>query len=232
MVYVMSDIHGEYSKYIKMLELIKFGDEDELYILGDVVDRGPEPVKILRDMCCRPNVFPIMGNHEHMAEHLLKKLCVEITEENYDCLDRETMELFEVWMINGGQTTVDGMKKLSMEERQNLIDYFDEFTYYEELTVNGKEFLLVHGGFDDFSPDKSIESYNPVSFMYGNVDYTKVYYQDKYLVTGHVPTGLISSEYSGKILKMNNHIAIDCGACFGKPLGCIRLDDFQEFYVD
>ena len=29
----------------------------------------------------------------------------------------------------------------------------------------------------------------------------------------------------------NNHIAIDCGAGFDKPLGCIRLDDMAEFYV-
>lgn len=47
MIYVMSDIHGEYEKYIKMLELINFSDEDELYILGDIVDRGKEPVKVL-----------------------------------------------------------------------------------------------------------------------------------------------------------------------------------------
>ncbi len=47
MIYVMSDIHGEYDKYIKMLELINFSDEDELYILGDIVDRGKEPVKVL-----------------------------------------------------------------------------------------------------------------------------------------------------------------------------------------
>ena len=41
MTYVMSDIHGEYEKYLKMLDLIGFRDEDELYVLGDVIDRGP-----------------------------------------------------------------------------------------------------------------------------------------------------------------------------------------------
>lgn len=232
MVYVISDIHGEYKKYKKMLELIKLRDEDELFVLGDVIDRGPEPVKILRDMCCRYNVFPIMGNHEHLAEYLLKKLCTEITEENYDSLDKETLELIRVWLENGGQSTIDGMKELSMEERQNIIEYFEEFTCYEEIEVNGNKFVLVHGGFDNFSPDKRLSDYDPISFLYGRVDYTKVYYKDKYLVTGHVPTGLISPEYSGKIIQMNNHIAIDCGACFDKPLGCIRLDDFKEFYVE
>lgn len=37
---------------------------DVLYILGDVVDRGPEPMKILNDMSMRINVFPILGNHD------------------------------------------------------------------------------------------------------------------------------------------------------------------------
>ena len=50
MIYVMSDIHGEYDKYIKMLELINFSNADELYVLGDIVDRGKEPVKVLLDM--------------------------------------------------------------------------------------------------------------------------------------------------------------------------------------
>ena len=142
------------------------------------------------------------------------------------------MELLQVWMLNGGETTINGMKELTREERQGLIEYFDEFTYYDELCVNGNEFLLVHGGFDDFDPEKDISSYAPESLVHGNVDYTRVYYKDKYLITGHVPTGLISPEYSGKILKINNHIAIDCGACFGKPLGCVCLDTFEEFYVD
>ena len=64
MTYVMSDLHGQYDKYKMMLEKIGFSDEDELFILGDVVDRGPKPVDLLRDMSLRSNVFPIIGNHD------------------------------------------------------------------------------------------------------------------------------------------------------------------------
>ena len=38
-------------------------------------------------------------------------------------------------------------------------------------------------------------------------------------------------EFKGRIYKKNNHIAVDCGAVFGFPLACIRLDDMKEFYV-
>lgn len=41
MHYVVSDIHGYYDRYLKLLEVINFTDDDTLYILGDIVDRGP-----------------------------------------------------------------------------------------------------------------------------------------------------------------------------------------------
>ena len=41
MVYLMSDLHGRYDKYLQMLEKISFSDEDELFLLGDLCDRGP-----------------------------------------------------------------------------------------------------------------------------------------------------------------------------------------------
>ena len=50
MTYVMSDLHGCYDKYRQMLEQIGFGDDDTLYILGDVIDRGEGGIDILLDM--------------------------------------------------------------------------------------------------------------------------------------------------------------------------------------
>ena len=233
MIYVMSDLHGQYEKYLKMLETISFSDDDTLYILGDIVDRGDHPIKILQDMCLRPNVYPIMGNHEQMAFTMLRKLCVEITENNYENhLKAEDFHLLSEWFINGGQTTLEEFRRLSPEQREDLFDYFDEFLCYDEFSLNGNEFVLVHGGLDDFSPEKPLEDYEPSSLLWTKTDYTKRYYQDKYLVTGHVPTETIDPAYDGKIYTKNGHIAIDCGAGHGNALGCIRLDDFKTFYVN
>ena len=74
MTYVMSDLHGCYDQYIKMLKKIQFSKNDELYILGDVIDRGKEPIKILLDMAGRDNVYPILGNHELLALSVLPAL--------------------------------------------------------------------------------------------------------------------------------------------------------------
>ncbi len=69
-------------------------------------------------------------------------------------------------------------------------------------------------------------------FIIGEPDYDEIYFPDKYIVTGHTPTGLIIPDSKGKIFEDNNHIAIDCGAVFGNPLGCICLDTMEEFYVE
>ena len=67
--------------------------------------------------------------------------------------------------------------------------------------------------------------------IWGRCDYTKQYYKDKYLVTGHTPTFNIDEKYKNKIYINNNHIAIDCGAVYNGRLGCICLNTFKEFYV-
>lgn len=40
-IFVMSDLHGQFVLLQLMLNKIQFTDEDELYILGDIMDRGP-----------------------------------------------------------------------------------------------------------------------------------------------------------------------------------------------
>ena len=79
--YVLSDIHGEYDKFMRMLEKIHFSDEDTLYVLGDVLDRGPHPMKILLEMMKYSNIIPMMGNHEVMGLPCLRFLLNEVTED-------------------------------------------------------------------------------------------------------------------------------------------------------
>ena len=74
MTYVMSDIHGCYEKYRAMLENIEFAEDDTLYVLGDVLDRGPDGFRILLDMAARPNTVGLMGNHELLAATALPAL--------------------------------------------------------------------------------------------------------------------------------------------------------------
>lgn len=61
MIYVMSDIHGMYEKYEKMLKQIDLSEKDTLYVLGDIVDRGSGSMKVLQDMMRRANVHGLIA---------------------------------------------------------------------------------------------------------------------------------------------------------------------------
>ena len=55
--YVMSDLHGEYDKFIKMLTKISFSDNDKLIIIGDIFDRGEKPLQILDYIINKDNIY-------------------------------------------------------------------------------------------------------------------------------------------------------------------------------
>ncbi len=223
MIYAMSDLHGCYEKYIKMLEKINFSDTDTLYILGDVIDRGDGGIKILFDMMKRKNVIPLLGNHDYTASVLLSKLKRKA--------NSEILEIFKAWLSDGGLPTYQAYKKLSENEKKEILEFFDCFSVFEELEIQGRKFFLSHT-----VPSKEMmqDFYNIdwQELIVGECEYDKVYFEDKYIVTGHTPTALIDYRYKGKIFEYNNHIAIDCGAVFTGTLGCICLDTLEKFYVD
>ena len=233
MTYVMSDLHGHYEKYRKMLEKIAFSDRDELYILGDVVDRGPQPVELLRDLSMRINVYPILGNHDLTARILLKKLCTPIDDDSCAAMQEDgILQILASWQLDGGQTTIDGFKKCSPEEREALLDYLDEFLPYDLIEVKERRFLLVHGGIPYDKRKIPLKKQEVTELILERPDYRRRYFADTYLVTGHTPTVTIDPQFHGKIFRKNGHIAVDCGAGYDLPLGCIRLEDFAEFYVE
>lgn len=240
--YVMSDIHGMYDKYTAMLKKIRFSDSDMLFVLGDVLDRGSEGMRILWDMMMFPNIIPILGNHDYMAAQSLRMLMQEVTLESLQKFDKEIMTGLTEWAQTGGMVTIEEFKKLDDEERESVLDYLDEFELFDEVEAGGKDFVLVHAGLDNFSPDRPLEDYGLHEVLFHAPDYSKVYYPDKYLVTGHRPTRLEfegkdfwnadpSGKYKDEIVFTNNHIAIDCGCGYGGRLGALCLDTLETFYV-
>ncbi len=235
MIYCIADIHGDYIRYETILKMINFSDDDTLYVLGDVVDRGDEGLKILLDMMQRPNVIPILGNHEYMAIQSLKWLSNEITEDNLSQISSDKLTGLNQWLNVGGITTIEEFRKLSNDEQAMVLEYLEEFSLYEEVNVNGKDFVLVHAGLDNFSPDRDMNDYQLHELIFNKPDYSKKYFEDKYLVTGHTPTHLIHEELNGfslnKMFIQNHHIAVDCGCGHYGLLGAICLDTFEDFYA-
>lgn len=72
MNYVASDLHGEDEKFEQLLRLIRFSSSDKLFVIGDVIDRGKDPIKLLLKIMRIENVVLILGNHEEMMLRAVK----------------------------------------------------------------------------------------------------------------------------------------------------------------
>lgn len=227
MIYAVSDLHGCYDKYRKLLECLHMTSDDSLYILGDIVDRGSEGMKILLDLINRKNVFSCRGNHDHCAQILLRSFV--LPDDGYFADGLE--EAFRLWLSDGGSPTYEEFLKLDESEQRAVLRYLGSLPVYKKLTVGDQKFFLAHT-----VPEKTkmldIHNWKNSDFIMGEPEYEKTYFEDAIIITGHIPTGFIDPEFAGRIWKGNNHIAIDCGAVFGNPLGCICLDTMEEIYVE
>ena len=231
-VYCVSDLHGDYQKYQRLFQTIDFSSHDLLYILGDVLDRGEKGIEILKDMMLQPNIIPILGNHEYIAYRSLRTLNQEISEKTIGQLDAGLLEGILEWKEIGGDKTLKEFQKLTPQERNDILDYLEEFSLYEEVYCQGRDYVLVHAGLDSFSEDRPLDDYNPSELLFHSPDYSKRYFTEKELVTGHLPTRANPcGDGKDRIYRGNGHIAIDCGCGFGGVLGVIRLDDGKEFYI-
>ena len=218
MQYVMSDLHGCCDLFMRMLEKLHFGDSDVLYYLGDAADRGPEGIRCIRALMERPNVLPLLGNHEDMFRRAIR-----------DHADRWN---FRNWTENnGGDLTWAAYRALPAAERREIAEWLDRLPLYYELRAGGRDFLLAHAGVGRYAPEKDPAACGLDDFIWGRTDYSRAYYADRLLVTGHTPTVLIDPRSRGKIWRGNNHIAVDCGAVFFGTLGCLCLDTLEEYYI-
>jgi serine/threonine protein phosphatase 1 len=137
---------------------------------------------------------------------------------------------YRSWIFDGGSPTEEAFMELDSESQKKILLYMSYMPIFEETQVNGNKFFLSHTvpGCDRMQ-DRCKLLWQ--EFIIGEPEYEKEYFPDKFIVTGHTPTGFIDPKCKGKIWRGNNHIAIDCGAVFGNPLGCICLDTLEEFYV-
>lgn len=224
-VYVMSDIHGEAGLFHAMLEQIRFSQTDLLYILGDVIDRGPDGISLLQEIRDTPNMIMLLGNHEQMMLHCCRA--------NVPAMD------FLRWKRNGNAETVNAFRRLESLEKQSIIEFLETLPTHLHIDVGGISYYLVHG-FPSENPEE--ELWKRPERNEGNP------FTDKRVIIGHTPVlNLVvpredRSRFLRKMEKCNEHpqilfargyIDIDCGCSYGEPiktLGCLRLDDLAEFY--
>lgn len=224
--YVISDLHGERERFHRLLEAIRFSDADTLHILGDIVDRGPEPITLLREILAAPNMHLLLGNHEYMC---LQYYSPEATE-----LDLRR------WDRNNNAPTKQGLAALTEGERETLFAQLRALPVHEQLTVNGREFYLVHG-----FPGGTVHDE-----VWGRPEPdTPAPIPGVQVIVGHTPVCCLGRDeaeedaYNLELARRGEHMTIfhapgfwdiDCGCGYDIPdkaLACLRLEDLEEFYV-
>lgn len=227
MIYIMSDIHGQYDKYKKMLEMINFSDKDFLYVLGDVIDRGPDGIEILLDLMDRKNVEVFLGNHEHMMLTYLNGI------------DRHSW----FYSQNGGQVTYHRFESYDKDTRNKILDYlYNKTTLVKTLKFKDREYILSHTGFW-LDGDKYTKDYK------NNIDFVLDFVWDQYYYRLFDNVEAIKNETGKEITFISGHrivnkfhdkleiyekdfengykwIDIDCGCALGEirgKLACVAI---------
>lgn len=230
LIYVTSDLHGyPLEKFREMLESVGFSKDDFLYVLGDVIDRGTDGIRILKWLMAQPNAQLILGNHEAMMI-ACSFLFEEITDESISRLTGSKLDMYSNWVSNGGRPTIETLHIMREKEREYLFEYLEDAPLYEILTVGERDFVLTHSGLGNFRKDKKLSEYSKHDLIWNRPNLNAKYFDGITTVFGHTPTVYYGEEYRGKAIVTDSWIDIDTGASLGMSPMLLRLDDMKEFY--
>ena len=130
MIYVLSDIHGDMDAFDSILSQIQLSEDDHLYIIGDVVDRGPHSIELIQRIRTMRNTTMTLGNHEYMMIHRLRY--------------PGNWEYKRLWYRNGGSDTEAAFEKLTKDEQEEVLQYMEGLPVQVAVSVNGALYVLVH----------------------------------------------------------------------------------------
>ena len=218
MNYVLSDIHNDFSKLVRMLEIIKFSENDTLYVLGDMFDRGGEvadPLGIYFHLLKNEHRYKLVrGNHDTCLGKYIQHY-YRIPECKRQTIERYPYNSFEILS-----------KRLPPVDMLQMADWILSMPVQREITINGEKYLLAHAM--TALPDVKMPE---ECFLLGeemDTGYLREGIDGVISICGHRSTS------NGKIWKneRGNLYLCDCGCGYrsGK-LGCLCLETKEEFYV-
>ena len=230
MNYVVGDIHNDSRKLKSLLKRIEFGENDHLFLLGDLFDRcgyDPDPVGVYFTVrAIKSQCSIVTGNHDRLLAEYIKKY-YGTKERKRKLLPDYPYNSFEI--LRSRLTQVDMMA---------LADWILSFPLQLEAEINGLKFLFAHAKTSDPSDTKDDEYY-----LTGD-DVDDTFYAkgiDGYVTfIGHSGSGFLS-RFGGEYVDegfasiwrndLKNVYMMDCGCghATGK-LACLCLEDMRRFY--
>lgn len=237
-VYVMSDVHGRFERFAKMIKTLNLQTDDKVYILGDIIDRGRDGIEILLYIMQDSRFVLLLGNHEKMMLDFYH----EKTKENPDFYYEE------IWFVNGSLPTKVSFESLSTNKQSEILNYLKMCpVMINDLKINNKNYCLVHASpFKNakrktyYLNSKEIDDIKLHTILWERINKNTCLDIKETLLIGHTITNYYHDVkpnaiyYNANTIEDANFIAIDCGCARNDVharLACIRLDDLKVFYV-
>jgi serine/threonine protein phosphatase 1 len=188
---VIGDIHGHYDALIKVLDAVSPNKEDQVYFLGDLIDRGPRSADVV-EFVIQKNYPCLRGNHEEMLLDVVGN-------------GQVSMEVYQGWLYSGGHATVASYNSKIPQEH---IDWMKTLPTYLDL----EDVWLVHAGID---PQLPLDQQTSEQFCWIRDEFhsmTQPYFQDKLIITGHTITFTLPGIHPGQIAAGPGWLDIETGA--------------------
>ncbi len=225
MRYFISDVHGEYCLFVRLLERIGFSDGDEMFICGDIIDKGDESVRLAKLVSSMPNVHCILGNHEY-----------------------EFLKLYHASTMNGDdfEEILSRLKEFFPNDGHlldwDLVDWIDALPPY----IEGEDFICIHAGVptDEKGYLLPMQSVPLEQLLYDRrfKEPSFVHKSPKCVFFGHTQTNCICSENKilgykrdkgAEVKDLSDYykIHLDTGCWSNGVLGCFCADTCKAVYI-
>lgn len=130
--YVFSDVHGHVGPLRRALNRVSPSDDDVFYCLGDMIDRGPEPLAVVKTCYELPNCTVLQGNHEALM---------------LDYFDNPNDQLAMInWGQNGAATTIGDLQNLPAEKLMLFLDWVRALPLWASVKVGERRYIMSHAG--------------------------------------------------------------------------------------
>lgn len=244
--YVISDVHGMGNKFDALLEMLS--SSDTVYVLGDVIDRGPDGIRILQTIMHDQRFKMILGNHEHMMLDFLE--CLDVSPKS-SLLQKEIIKKYTRWCVyNGGEVTYSAYEKLNLSEQKEIRAFLKNLPVaYQNVQAGSHRFYLVHSkpGID-LLLDKEIVYQKDISerddlrsYVWDRPECIVDYWLDdedpRIVVAGHTMVMKFHDSFEVFCAEDKNHkmryINVDCGCAMqseDSKLACLCLDQLTIQY--
>ncbi len=227
--YVLSDLHGCNKIFNKFLSSVDFSPADVLYIVGDILDRGNNPVGIYETIRKMGNIILLKGNHELMFANYYREKYLS---------DKRTSFNKLTYFSNGGVATVDDIADFcatnNLDQEQYMRDMYDfimDLPLYKKLDITGRKYILVHAGITGKTriEDESEEDLLWIRHPFFNLGIKG----DTTYIFGHTPCLMLNKDKSLDPWFAINKIGIDGGLAIGEEKGQLNVLnlDTQEVIV-